>query len=520
MKKIIIVSILVIFLFVSSGIAGSISIYKDILFCKNTSYQNAAWTIMVYLDGDNNLESNAIDDFNEMAQVGSTSEVNIVVQFDRVYGYDRSHNDWTSTKRFHVAKYMRPTPENALLDIGEANMGDPQTLINFANWAISNYPANNYCLIFWDHGEGWKYNSGGDRKGLCDDLTDNDRLTTSEMEEALRIVTGNGVDKLEIIGFDACLMGMIEVAYEIEDYGMYMVASEETEPVTGWNYNSSLDALVKNPMMYPEELGKQFVDSYYGYEITLATIDLGKLNTLVDAADDFSKTVVQDEKYRPVVRYAFENVEVFQDYDFVDLYHFAELCYKYTNDVNIKNAAQNIFNRVETVITSEKHDTYYHTNVHGLSVYLPYYGFDYNYQYLKFAQDTHWDEMIIWLLGSASSRAPSKPSIDGPYTGQINTPLTYSFISEDPDGDPVYYFVDWGYNFETSFIGPTKSGETASGSNTWYFDGGYVIKVMAVDGYGAYSEWSYLTISVPKTRTFTNFLLDKLSNIFSWFERF
>ena len=46
-------------------------------------HATACWTVMVYLDGDNNLEPAAIDDLNEMEAVGSTNKVNVVVQFDR-----------------------------------------------------------------------------------------------------------------------------------------------------------------------------------------------------------------------------------------------------------------------------------------------------------------------------------------------------------------------------------------------------------------------------------------------------
>jgi hypothetical protein len=269
--------------------------------------------------------------------------------------------------------------------------------------------------------------------------------------------------------------------------------------------------------MSPEQLGEQFVNSYYGYQLTLATINLGNLYLLVDAVDDFSKSVVGDERYRPVIEYSFEKVEVFVDYDFADLYHFAELCYKYTDDAYIQNSAQNIFNRVETVITSEKHDNY-HENVHGLSIYLPYYNLDPSYQNLKFAQDTQWDEMIIWLHTPSTSKSPLQPSIIGPNTGQINTAISYSFVSEDPEGDPIYYFVDWGYNDETSFIGPFKSGEMTSDTNTWYFEGAYIIKVMAIDEYGAYSDWRFLTISVPKKAS--NLLIDRLCDIFPGLNNF
>ena len=94
------------------------------------------WTFMVYLDGDNNLEGAAIEDFLEMSSVGSSAgHVNIVVQFDRIAGYDTSYDNWETCKRFHVTYNMTPTATNAVEDIGEVNMGDPATLTDFINWA-------------------------------------------------------------------------------------------------------------------------------------------------------------------------------------------------------------------------------------------------------------------------------------------------------------------------------------------------------------------------------------------------
>ena len=62
-----------------------------------SSGANAAeWTFMIYLDGDNNLEEAGIDDFLEIASVGSDSNINIVVQFDRIGGYDTSYGNWTT----------------------------------------------------------------------------------------------------------------------------------------------------------------------------------------------------------------------------------------------------------------------------------------------------------------------------------------------------------------------------------------------------------------------------------------
>ena len=153
---------------------------------------NKDWTIMVYLDADNNLEGQGVDDFLEMAEVGSDSNVNIVVQMDRIgwsdlydhyisLGYSSSeasyeanmadddrYGDWTTTKRFLVDQYDTPISSNAISDIGEQDMGDPDTLYSFIAWSLTNYPADRYGLILWDHGDQWN--------GVCSDDTDNGNL--------------------------------------------------------------------------------------------------------------------------------------------------------------------------------------------------------------------------------------------------------------------------------------------------------------------------------------------------------
>jgi hypothetical protein len=50
----------------------------------NRATVQAKWTFMVYMAGDNNLDGAALRDIAEMAQAGSTKEVNILVQLDRI----------------------------------------------------------------------------------------------------------------------------------------------------------------------------------------------------------------------------------------------------------------------------------------------------------------------------------------------------------------------------------------------------------------------------------------------------
>ncbi|MEK7812948.1 MAG: S8 family serine peptidase, partial [Candidatus Desantisbacteria bacterium] len=198
----------------------------------NALKQVKPWTFMVYLDGDNDLEDAAIDDFLEMAKVGSTDKINIVVQFDRIPGYNSDHGDWTGTKMFYITKDMTPIPGSATMDIGEANMGNPQTLIDFVKWVKLGYPAEHYALVLWNHGGGWRNKQKGvSTKDICIDDTDGDVLYMKEVSSALA-----SVSPIDLIGFDACLMAMIEVAYQIKDFGDVMVGSEGNEPNDGWPY--------------------------------------------------------------------------------------------------------------------------------------------------------------------------------------------------------------------------------------------------------------------------------------------
>ena len=116
-KKIIFFSFLLFFPLASLGFAGH-------------SFA-AEWTFLVYLDGDNNLEGAGIDDVNEMEMVGSTPEVNIVVQFDRIDGYDTSNGDWDDTRRGIITKDSTSLIVSNLTSIGEKNMGDPHPLAEF-----------------------------------------------------------------------------------------------------------------------------------------------------------------------------------------------------------------------------------------------------------------------------------------------------------------------------------------------------------------------------------------------------
>lgn len=290
----------------------------------------AKWTVMVYMNGDNDLEEFAVGDFLEMADVGSTGDVNIIVQFDRRSDLDYEFGNrlvspgWTQTLRFRVERDMMPLRENAInrVDAPELNMGDPKELAEFVLWAIKNYSAKRYVLVIWDHGDGFrdtappasaplKYMSTdkGAHRTISHDTTDRDFLYNFELQTALRdsLPKPKEPEKpepdrpLAVLGFDACLMGMVEVSYAMRDFADFMVASEDLVPGTGWDYADWLRQLVDDPDAFsPEDLSRLLVTSYEKFykahegSTTHSAVSLKKAKDLADAVSSLSGQLLRN----------------------------------------------------------------------------------------------------------------------------------------------------------------------------------------------------------------------------------
>ncbi|MEP7198037.1 MAG: clostripain-related cysteine peptidase [Saprospiraceae bacterium] len=299
------------------------------------------WTVMVFMNGDNNLEPAALEDFQEMSKIGSNDRVNIIAQMDLIGKY--MNVGWTQTLRFRIAQGMNPTPQNAILDLGEANMGDPKILNDFVSWSITNYPSKKYALVIWDHGQGYRLiqpnlsiskeikayltnvqdslfehkstspiiqdeNSftnnihilGGDPfrssmlspfRSCSNDETSNDELYNREIQDGL--LSALHGKKLEILGFDACLMAMVETGYAMRNVTNNLVGSEELEPNEGWQYDDWLSKLLNNPTMDGQELSKILVDSYRtssgNYSTnTLSAVDLTTFESVAEEISRFA----------------------------------------------------------------------------------------------------------------------------------------------------------------------------------------------------------------------------------------
>ncbi len=252
------------------------------------------WTVMVYLCG-TDLETKAgAASFNlyEMLSAEFSDSVDLVIETggtqkwqteelsDSFDGVDRIRSDELGYYSIKDHKLIFEKSE------AQASMGEPETLSGFISWCAQNHPADKYMLILWDHG-------GGSCGGVCcDELYEMDSLSVSELREA---VTDADVP-IEVIGFDACLMASLETAEALQGYGHYMVASEEIEPGSGWDYIKMLEELSADPGMDGLELGKGIADGFMekcvlfesGDMITLSVTDLTRIPALTASFRDYA----------------------------------------------------------------------------------------------------------------------------------------------------------------------------------------------------------------------------------------
>lgn len=499
------------------------------------------WTFIVYLDCDNNLESAGVEDINEMETAGSSDEVNIVVQMDRcaTEGYDESNGDWTGAKRFYVTEDQDMATINSeeVEDLGEVNMGDPQTLVNFTRWTIDNYPAKKYALVLWNH--------GGAFWGVCwDEDNEEDKLTMPELKCALEKIEDHLGRDLDLVGFDACLMAQVAVMYQIRNSVDIGVGSGYTEPGEGWPYEKILPRLLSDPQMSPKQLGKviadEYVASYTDREtdpddttaVTQVVLDLEKFDELAYRIDILSMLLSTKAGY------AFEGGhnsqirlarEVTNSYDFggqyfptniapVDptgycMYDLIDLMDNLMKDIifdtEIRNAAQSVKSAANEAILHFAVNPF-HGNVkgaNGLTIYFPS-GIDTEYDdrfdEVDFAVDTYWNEFLNHYHGIEN--APDTPPgvhITAPVDDEeINlgngTKITIQGTAYDAQGDIslIEIKIDGGEWIEVG----------ASGQ--WYYDlslsglenGNHTIYARSFDG-DEYSAEDSVKIFIVGERT-------------------
>jgi len=209
----------------------------------------AQWTVLVYMAADNDLDELVETDLEELKTGGSSTEVNVLILLDRL-----NETAWLLSVEGHDLVPLE--------DLGEVNMGDEETLEQFVNYSVTNYPSEHMLLFFWDHGSGLD--------GVAWDQTMEDGLPGDDEwggdwlshHEAISALEGYHVD---IFATDECSVGQMETVYEYRVKGLdadYMIASENGIGYRGFTYDDILLRLNDDPYVGEEELSLIIVDEY------------------------------------------------------------------------------------------------------------------------------------------------------------------------------------------------------------------------------------------------------------------
>jgi hypothetical protein len=474
---------------------------------------SAQWLVMLYQDADDKvLEKDIYLDLNEAERVGSTDQVHIVAQLDRFAGGYTGDGNWTSTRRYYVTQDndLERIGSQLVADLGELNMADGQTLVDFVTWAVETFPAERHALILSDHGMGWP--GGWSDPAPASRARNNtplaqaigNQLYLHELDEALRTIRERtGVEQLELIGMDACLMGQLEVYSMLAPHARYAVASEETEPALGWAYTSFLGALAARPGMSGAELGSLIVESYIrgdqrivddaaradllrqgspmggifggglpssaqvanqmGRDTTLSAIDLAKMPALMESVNNLC-VALQGADQRRVAQarsYAQSFTNIFGQQvpaSFIDLGHFAQLLQQTNPGAAVNAAADRMLTALDAGVIAERHGSG-KPGATGMAIYFPNSTLfrtpatgpaSYTIIAGRFVQESLWDDYLAYHYTGrqfqAGAQQPVAPAASAPVSAPGQGTIALSKVRASSTvaapGRPILLGVD------------------------------------------------------------------------------
>lgn len=395
------------------------------------------WTYMVYMAADNNLSEAAMADLNEMEQIGSSNQINIVAQADFSPLYSSLSS--THTQRGLIVKDNRPSQVTSLKYMGRnVNMAEPLSLVEFVQWAKKTYPAKNYALVLWSHGDGWKTlrSTGGIQKGALQDETSNSYMSFADISNAL-----SQVGDLALINFDACLMGMYEIAYQLRNQTKVLVASPEVEPGTGDPYHLILKDLVAKPSMTAPQLGQTIINRYSQSYANNRDVTTKVMYDLTQFEHVHQQVLALSELLNAELTQERLNIQVaqqaalsFDQPGHLDFGTFLAALHTQTSNTTIKSQIRNLQAAIAasttlSLNTTAQADARYQ-NANGLGIYLP------------TQEQTNSDDLALYQQLAVNQAAVSWSSIVNQLlVGQVKPStkvegnFAFKLVWDDPNAD-------------------------------------------------------------------------------------
>lgn len=432
----------------------SIALYVGLYLLGQEAVGIAEWNFFTYMQAKNNLAKYVSGNIDAMKEIGSTEKLNILVQMDVA-----------KDPLTHRVKILEGCGEEITLP--QKAIYNPSTeLISATEWAIS-YPAKKIVINLWSHGTGSIDRS---RKSNCLKKSSTEKnhewlglfhtppkkiktrgilynypkktyLSVPMLGKTCTTIAQMLDHKINILGADACLMAMIEVAYEIRDSVEYFVASEQIIPCSGWPYSNFLQKLASNPSTSTIQCTRNIVDAFeefytdnsidWGAEyFTLSSIHIARIPTAVKAFSHFVDAIriaLSTNSANAVARFRAARakslvVDIENNYPFIDLIDFynniIDQFTNYSTPPELSNrissqeaAAANLASSIAiqgVIEATEKAKNaclksivyatasqYYQGRANGISIYFPQANrIERSYRNTQFAQDTGWPELI------------------------------------------------------------------------------------------------------------------------------
>jgi hypothetical protein len=379
---------------------------------------------MLYLNGDNDLYRYVERALQALERAAANPNVLIVAVVDG------PRNGDTQRLVFGATGVQREP-------LGELNMGNPQTLQAFVQWARERYPAQYSYLALAGHGNGLV--------GIGPDWNDRDDvLDAEEIRLALREATNNGQRKIDIVHYDSCSMALFEHAYEIRDYAHYLIASQYLAwsvfayrdyaaqvSIQDATMLSGLDEVIASVSAEstPRTLATQIAERYFNHPQltdkprTIAVLDLGQVESVRQALDQLVILLKNEiASVQTPLKNIRQQVQTFdsrspayvndpQD-EYIDLYHWASLVRSLPN-VSISTAAQELMDKVRTqlVVLSRRASGQYAGSAinldqaYGVSLYYPFWSGGSGYRtymadrMFQFTSNSQWDDFLVDYFG-------------------------------------------------------------------------------------------------------------------------
>ncbi|MCS7249450.1 MAG: clostripain-related cysteine peptidase [candidate division WOR-3 bacterium] len=344
-------------------------------------FGKSKWTIILYFACDNDLSNAGYQEILKLTNLGYNKKVRTIILIDNAF-YDTSPFPKIYELNNGNIELKRKLPE---VNIAEINF-----FSDFLRYIKENYESENYFLIFYSHGNGW-YQSLN-RAFLYDET---DRSSLSVAGGGLREFVKKAKEilkrKIKILGFDVCLMGMVEICFEIFDDCDYLFASPSILPISAWDYKSLIKKIEENPDIKIKELSEIWAENNLKNikerkeEGVFSAIDLNILKKEYKKAFSFLK-----EK-KPLLSLIRNKIQTYPFFEIEDSFASHIDFFHLLKELNFENK---IFSSIISIKKTE-----FYKKGEGLAIFFPYYYFGFKkyikeYALLEFQREVKWLEFL------------------------------------------------------------------------------------------------------------------------------